>query len=88
VQLWTAAAHATPASVFTHDDSSSAAPPQHDRGEHTVQEHIRLWLMLNPGIGGGWYSAGGLALAGSRAAHAASQVNNATGKPNARSMSA
>jgi hypothetical protein len=52
VQLATAAAHATPASVLTHDDSSSAAPPQHERGEHSVHEHIRLWLMLNPGIGG------------------------------------
>jgi hypothetical protein len=39
--------------VFTHDDSSSAAPLQHDFGEHTVQEHIRLCLMLKPGIGGG-----------------------------------
>lgn len=47
MQLATESPHSTPASVLTHEDSSSlASPSQQDEGEHTVHEHILVCVML------------------------------------------
>jgi hypothetical protein len=57
VQLMSSNAQVTPASVCTQLELSSGFAPQHQRGVHTLHVHKIELAMLDPGGGGGWYSA-------------------------------